>query len=91
MLFTIAKNMQYLPFFTNIYNTYCVGQFCPMFKLWARKGPAQYSVQGQTSIRGRLAEELTKLPSEERWSIVVRNWAVSEDEGHLGIFFRGIW
>ena len=73
------------------YIYFCVGQFCPMFKLWARKGLAQYPVWGQTSVRGRPAEELTKLPSEERLSMVVRNWAVSEDEGHLGTFVRGIW
>ena len=86
-------------------NTLCVGQFCPMFKLCgrearpniifihtnrARKGPAQYPVWGQTNIRGQPAEEWTKLPSEERWGILIRNWAVSEDDGHFGTFVRGI-
>ena len=56
-----------------------------------RKGPAQYPVWGQTNIRGQPAKEWIKLPSEERWSMLVRNWAVSEDDGHLGTFVRGIW
>ena len=57
----------------------------------ARKGPAQYPVRGQTNIRGQPAEEWTKLPSEERRSLLVMNWAVSEEDGHLGTFVRGIW
>ena len=70
-------------------NSTCVGQFCPVFQLCERKGPAQYPVWGETNIRGHPAEEWTKLPSEERWSMFVRNWAVSEDDGHLGTFVRG--
>ena len=69
----------------------CVGQFCPVFQLCERKGPAQYFVWDETNIRGRPAEEWTKLPSEERWSMFVRNWAVFEDDGHLGTFVRGAW
>ena len=52
----------------------CVGRFCPVFQLCVRKGPAQYPVWGETNIRGHPAEEWTKLPSEERWSMFVRNW-----------------
>ena len=38
-------NMNYIRLlFSSLLITYCVGQFCPMFKLWARKGPAQYPV-----------------------------------------------
>ena len=57
----------------------------------ARKGPAQYPVWGQTNIRGQPAEEWIKLPSEERWSMLIKNWAASEDDGHFGTFVRGIW
>ena len=56
-----------------------------------RKSPAQYPVWGQTNIRGQPANEWTKLPSEERWSMLMRNWVVFEDDGHLGAFVRGIW
>ena len=63
----------------------------PIHTNGARKGPAQYPVWGQTNIRGQSAEEWTKLPSEERWSILMRNRAVSEDEGHFGTFVRDIW
>ena len=57
----------------------------------AGKGPAQYPVWGQTNIRGQPANEWTKLPSEERWSMLVRNGAMPADDGHLGTFVRGIW
>ena len=70
---------------------YCVGQFCPVFQLCERKGPAQYPVWGEMNIRGHPAEEWTKLPSEEMWSVSVRNWVVSEDDGHLGTFVRDAW
>ena len=56
-----------------------------------RKGQAQYPVWGQTNIRGQPTKEGIKLSSEERWSMLVRNWAVSEDDGHLETFVRGIW
>ena len=69
----------------------CVGQFCPVFQLCEREGPAQYSVWEETDIRGRLPEECTKLPSEERRSMLVENWAVSENDGHLGTSVRGVW
>ena len=74
-----------------IYIYMCVGQFCPVFQLCEGKGPAQYPVWGETNIRGHPAEKWIKLPSEERWSMFVRNWAVSEDYGHLGTFVRGAW
>ena len=72
-------------------NSSCVGQFCPVFQLCERKGPAQYSVWEETDIRGCPPEKWTKLPSEERWSTFVRNGAVSENDGHLGTSVRGAW
>ena len=72
-------------------NNSCVGQFCPGFQLCKGKGPAQYPVRRESNIRGHPAEEWIKLPSEERWSMFARNWAVFEDDGHLGTFVRGAW
>ena len=92
-------------FFFFVY-CWCGGQLSPVFKLyWRRTGPisspirtngvrrgqAQYPVWGQTNIRGQPTKEGIKLPSEERWSVLVRNCAVSEDDSHLGTFVRGIW
>ena len=69
----------------------CVGQFCPVFQLCERKGPAQYSVWEETDSRRCPPEEWTKLPSEERWNTFVRNGAVSENDGHLGTSVRSAW
>ena len=74
-----------------LFNMMCVGQFCPVLQLCEKKGSAQYPVWGETNIREHPAEEWTKLPSEERWSMFVRNGAVSEDDGHLGTFVQGAW
>ena len=74
-----------------LFNIKCVGQFCPGFQLCKGKGLAQYPVWRETNIWGHPAEEWIKLPSEERWSMFARNWAVSEDDGHLGTFVRGAW
>ena len=63
----------------------------PIHTNGARKGPAQYPARGQMKVRGQPFEEWTKLPSEESWSMLVRNWAMSEDDGLLGTFVRGIW
>ena len=67
----------------------CVVQFCPELQLCEKKGPAQYPVWGETNIRGHPAEEWIKLSSEERWSMFVENWAVSEDDKDLGTFVQG--
>ena len=63
----------------------------PIHTNGARKGPAQYPARGQTKVRGQPFEEWTKLPSEDSWSMLVRNWAMSEDNGLLGTFVRDIW
>ena len=91
---------------SKILRGYCGGQLSPAFKLYwrrpgpisspictngVRKGQAQYPVWGQANIRGQPTKEEIKLPSEERWSMLVRNWAVSEDDSHLGNFVRDIW
>ena len=74
--FSYLLNINWITFMfwylKNIY-IYCVGQFCPVFQLCERKGPAQYSVWEETDIRGCPPEEWTKLPSEERWNTFVRN------------------
>ena len=87
----MVNNLTCMSIYIYIYMCVCVGQFCPVFQLCERKGPAQYPVWGEMNFRGHPAEEWTKLPSEERWSMFVRNWAVSEDDGHLGTFVRGAW
>ena len=63
----------------------------PIHTNGARKGPAQYPVRGQMKVRGQPFKEWTKLSSEESWSMLVRNWAMSKDDGLLGTFVRGIW
>ena len=96
----------FLDIHPNKFYALCVGQSSPAFKLYwrrscpisslirtndVRKGQAQYPVWGQTNIWGQPTKEGIKLPFKERWSMLVRNWAVSEDDGHLGTFVRGIW
>ena len=66
------------------------GPILPYVQNVGKEGPGPISSlraneYSRTSIRG-----MAKLPSEERWSMLVRNWAVSEDEGHLETFVRGI-
>ena len=74
----------------------CVGgsqaQYYPHPYKWSKEGPGPISsVRARPNIRGQPAEKWTKLPSEEKWSILMRNRAVSEDNGHFGTFVRGIW
>ena len=53
----------------------------PIHTNGARKGPTQYPVRGQTKVRGQPFEEWTKLPSEERCSMLARS----------GDCVRGLW